>query len=91
LKETDTIKITLWNKVTGDEKYDIIDKTRYMFKSSKDHFLGQVVLSYAEVARNHNYKNVLDQWYPLQKRSSKSHISGEIRISYQFIDEVCVI
>ncbi|OUM67729.1 hypothetical protein PIROE2DRAFT_4804, partial [Piromyces sp. E2] len=87
LKETDTIKITLWNKVTGDEKYDLIDKTRNMFKSSKDRFLGQVILTYNEVARYFGEKNVLDKWYVLQKRSSKSHVSGEIRISFQFIDE----
>jgi len=56
LKETDTIKITLWNKVTGEEKkkYDFFDKTKKIFKSSKNHFLGQVILTYAEVARYHN-------------------------------------
>jgi len=59
-----------------------------MFKSSKDHFLGQVILTYNEVARYFGEKNVLDKWYVLQKRSSKSHISGELRISFQFIDEV---
>jgi len=87
LKENDTIKITLWNKVTGEEKYDLFDKTVNMFKSSKDHFLGQIILTYAEIAKYHNDKNVLDKWYVLQKRSSKSHISGEIRVSFQFIDE----
>ncbi|ORX59909.1 hypothetical protein BCR36DRAFT_342003 [Piromyces finnis] len=87
LKETDTIKITLWNKVTGEEKYHLLDKTMNIFRSSKDHFLGQVVLTYNEVARYFGEKNVLDKWYVLEKRSSKSHISGEIRISYQFIDE----
>jgi len=79
LKETDIIKITLWNKNT--------EKSVKLFKSSKDQFLGQIVLTYAEIARYYSYKTILDKWYTLQKRSSKSHISGELRVSFQFIDE----
>lgn len=59
-----------------------------LFKSSKDQFLGQITLTYAEIARYYTYKDILDKWYVLQKRSSKSHISGELRVSFQFVDEV---
>jgi len=79
LKESDTIKITLWNKNT--------DKSVKLFRSSKDQFLGQIILTYPEIARYYTYKNILDKWYVLQKRSSKSHISGELRVSFQFVDE----
>ncbi|KAL6594914.1 hypothetical protein U3516DRAFT_566798 [Neocallimastix sp. 'constans'] len=79
LKETDTIKITLWNKNT--------EKSVRFFKSSKDKFLGQIILTYDEIAKYYSHKKILDKWYVLQKRSSKSHVSGELRISFQFIDE----
>ena len=83
MKETDTIKITLWNKNT--------EKSVRFFKSSKDKFLGQIILTYDEIAKYYSHKKILDKWYVLQKRSSKSHVSGELRISFQFIDEVVYI
>ncbi len=42
-----------------------------------DAFLGQITLPIKDLMRT---RNEADEWIPLQKRSARSHVSGQVRV-----------
>jgi len=55
--------------------------SKQFWLDEREHFLGQVSLAVDEIVSRG--AQPWDAWFPLQKRSEKSHVSGEIYLSIQ--------
>ena len=64
----------MWNKDKNERNL------KKLLKDESHDFLGMITLNINDILAKE--KDVVDEWYELQKRSTRSNISGKIRIQY---------
>jgi hypothetical protein len=80
LKESSSrIIVQVWGKLDSSANATVFSKRFWVEET--DHFLGLVSLSVEEIAARGPVP--WEAWFPLQKRSKKSTVSGEIYMSIQ--------
>ncbi|KAI9347264.1 hypothetical protein BDR26DRAFT_951904 [Obelidium mucronatum] len=83
----DPITITVWNKssATASSKDSLLDSLKLKNKQqSADAFLGLVSLSGSTIIQLVSQEEgFLERWFPLDKRSTKSHVSGSVLLEMQ--------
>ncbi|KAI3646216.1 hypothetical protein MP228_009144 [Amoeboaphelidium protococcarum] len=79
------LKITVWDK---DEEGPSVLSAKF-WKDEADDFLGQVVFEVPQLLTELQkcQGRFFKKWYPLQKRSSRSHVSGEIHLLIELVSD----
>lgn len=81
------IHINVWDKDEIEENPSVFS-SKY-WKDEADDFLGQISFEVSDLLDDlrQSAGQRADRWYVLQKRSSRSHVSGEIRISFEIYED----